>query len=75
MDNRTQLQKLNVKDLNGWDMWREWNSRMVKRVFEGHPGVRRKIGRDKKRWLDDNEEDLRLMKVKRWRKNASEREV
>jgi hypothetical protein len=46
-------------------------SRMVKRVFEGHPGVRRKIGRPKKRWPDDTEDDLRLMKVKRWRKNAT----
>jgi hypothetical protein len=50
-------------------------NRMVKRVFEGHPGGRRKTGRPRKRWLDDIEEDLRLKKVKRWRKKATEREV
>jgi hypothetical protein len=41
---------------------------MVKRVFEGHPGGKRKTARPRKRWLDDIEEDLRLMKVKRWRR-------
>jgi hypothetical protein len=40
-------------------------NRMVKRVSEGHPDGRRKTGRHSKRWLDDIEEDLRLMKVKR----------
>jgi hypothetical protein len=49
--------------------------RMVKRVFEGNTGGRRKIDRPRKRWLDDIEEDLTLMKVKRWRKEATEREV
>jgi hypothetical protein len=39
--------------------------RMVKRIFEGHPGGRRKTDRPRKRWLDDVEKDLRLMKVKR----------
>jgi hypothetical protein len=48
---------------------------MVKGVFEGHPGGRRNTGRPRKRWLDDIEEDLRVMKVKRWRKKAIEREV
>jgi hypothetical protein len=50
-------------------------NKMVKRVFEGHPGGRRKTDRPRKRWLDNIEEDLRLMKVKRWRKKATEREV
>jgi hypothetical protein len=50
-------------------------NRMVKRVFEGHPGERRKTGRSRRRWLDDIEEDLRLMKMKRWRKEATEREI
>jgi hypothetical protein len=30
-------------------------NRMVKRVFEGQPGGRRKNGRSRKRWLDDIE--------------------
>jgi hypothetical protein len=50
-------------------------NRMVKSVSEGHPGGMRKTGRPRNRWLDDTEKDLRLMKVKRWRYKATEREV
>jgi hypothetical protein len=50
-------------------------NRIVKRVFEGHPSGRRNTGRPRKRWLDDIEKDLRLMKVKRWINKAMEREV
>jgi hypothetical protein len=50
-------------------------NRTVKRVFEGHSGGRRKTGRPRKRWLDDIEEALRLMKVKRWRNKATEGEA
>jgi hypothetical protein len=50
-------------------------NRTVKRVFEGNLSGKRKTGRPRKRWLDDIEENLRLMKVKRWRKKATEREV
>jgi hypothetical protein len=50
-------------------------NRLVKRVFEGHPGGRRKAGRPRKRWLDYTEQNLRLMKVKRWRNKANEKEV
>jgi hypothetical protein len=49
--------------------------RMVKKIFEGHPGGRRKTDRPRMRWLDDDEKDLRLMKVKRWRTRATERAV
>jgi hypothetical protein len=50
-------------------MWREWKRKeQLKRVSEGHPGGRRKTGRPRKQWLDDIEVDLRLMKVKTWRK-------
>jgi hypothetical protein len=50
-------------------------NRMIKRVFEGQPGGRRKTRRPRKRWMDDTEEDIRLMKVKRWRKKATERSL
>jgi hypothetical protein len=50
-------------------------NRMVKRVFEGNSGGRRKTDRPRKRWLDDIEEDLRLVKVKRRRVKATEKEV
>jgi hypothetical protein len=43
--------------------------------IEGHPGGRRKTGRPRKRWLDDIEEDLRLMKVKRLRNKTTDRKV
>jgi hypothetical protein len=46
-------------------------NRMLKRVLEENPGGRRKTGRHRKRWLDDIEEDIRLMKVKIWRKKAT----
>jgi hypothetical protein len=50
-------------------------NRMVKRAFEGNPSGRSKTGRPSKGWLDDIKEDLRLMKVRRWRKKATKREV
>jgi hypothetical protein len=50
-------------------------NRMVKRIFEGHPGGRRKTGRPRERWMDDIDEGLRLMEVKRWRKNNRERSL
>jgi hypothetical protein len=49
--------------------------RMVKRIFDGNPGGRRKTDRPSKRRLDNVEDDLRLMKVKRWRIRATERTV
>jgi hypothetical protein len=51
-------------------------NRMVKRVFEGNPGGRRKTGRPRKRWLGDIKKGLtivRLMEVKRWRKKTTEK--
>jgi hypothetical protein len=61
----------------GWSghVVRMEEDQMVKRRFEGQPGGRRKTGRPRKRWLDDAEEDLRLMKVKRWRIRTTERTV
>jgi hypothetical protein len=41
--------------------------RAVKKVFKGKPGGRRLQGRPRKRWLDDVDEDLRKMGVRRWR--------
>jgi hypothetical protein len=42
--------------------------RVVKKFFENKPEGRRKVGRPRLRWLDDVENDLRVVKVKRWRK-------
>jgi hypothetical protein len=48
--------------------------RVVKKVFKGKPGGRRLRGRPRKRWLDDVEEDLRKMGVRRWRSRVENRE-
>jgi hypothetical protein len=48
--------------------------RVVKKIFESKPDGRRKVGRPKLRRLDDVENDFRVMKVKRWRRKAQNRE-
>jgi hypothetical protein len=48
--------------------------RVVKKIFDSKPEGRRKVGRPRLRWLDDVENDLRVMKITRWRKNAQNRE-
>jgi hypothetical protein len=49
-------------------------TRSVKKVLLGKPDGRRRIGRPRKRWLDDLEEDLRKLGVKGWRRKAEDRE-
>ncbi|KAJ9585483.1 hypothetical protein L9F63_002722 [Diploptera punctata] len=46
--------------------------RGVRTILEGKPEGRRNVGREILQWLD--EEDLRQLKVKRWRQKASNRE-
>jgi hypothetical protein len=49
-------------------------ARIVKKIFEGKLEGRRGRGRHRLRWLNDVEEDLRMLGVKRWRRRALERE-
>jgi hypothetical protein len=42
--------------------------RVVKKIFDSKPEGRRKVGRPRLRWLDDVENDLRVTKIKRWKK-------
>jgi hypothetical protein len=49
-------------------------TRSVKKIFEGKLEGRRGRGRLRLRWINDVEEDLRKLGVKRWRTKASERE-
>jgi len=48
--------------------------RRVKRIFENKPVESRIKKRPRLRWLEKVEEDLREMKVKRWRQKAVDRE-
>jgi hypothetical protein len=48
-------------------------NRVLKRMLYGRPGGRRKKGRPRLRWLDDVEEDLREIGMRRWRTKAVDR--
>jgi hypothetical protein len=48
--------------------------RIVKKIFEENLEGRRGRGRPRLRWLNDVEDDLRMVGVKRWRRKALERE-
>jgi hypothetical protein len=49
-------------------------ARIVKKIFEEKLEGRRGTGRPRLRWINDVEEDLRMLGVERWRKKALERE-
>jgi hypothetical protein len=49
-------------------------TRYVKKSFEGKLVGRRGRGRPRLRWINDVEDDLRKLSVKRWRRKALERE-
>jgi hypothetical protein len=49
-------------------------ARIVKKIFEEKLKERRGRGRPRLRWINDVEEDLRMLGVKRWRKKALDRE-
>jgi hypothetical protein len=50
------------------------DERMVKRVFLGNPGGRKKPKRPRLRWLDCVEDDLKILGVRRWRKRVEDHE-
>jgi len=47
--------------------------RTLKRVLEWKPIGRRIRGRPRKRWIEDVEEDIQRMGIRRWRKLCKER--
>ena len=49
------------------------NERLPKFILKSKPGGRRNVGRQKLRWLDDVEADLRAPGVKTWRIKALDR--
>jgi hypothetical protein len=48
-------------------------TRSVKKIFEGTLEGRRGRGRPRPRWINDVEDDLRKLGVKRWRTKALDR--
>ena len=49
-------------------------TRSVKKIFEGKIEGRRCRGQPRLRWIDDVDDDLRKLSVKRWRMKAPDRE-
>jgi len=49
-------------------------TRSVKKIFEGKLEGRKSRGRPRLRWINDVEDDLRKLGVKRWRTKVLERE-
>jgi hypothetical protein len=49
-------------------------TRSVKKIFEGKLEERRSRGRTRLRWINDVEDNLRKLGVKRWRMKVMERE-
>ena len=49
-------------------------TRSVKKIFEGKLEGRRRKGRPRLGWINDVEDDLRKLGVKRWRTKALDRE-
>ena len=49
-------------------------TRPVKKIFEGKLEGRRRRGRPRLRWINDVEDDIRKLRVKRWRTKALDRQ-
>ncbi|PSN54011.1 hypothetical protein C0J52_10163, partial [Blattella germanica] len=48
---------------------------LLSRIYRGHPGRKRCVGRSRKKWIEDVIEDLEEMGVRIWRRKAQDRET
>jgi hypothetical protein len=54
-------------------MHKQDRKRTVKKLTEWEPCSSRPVGRPRLRWLDQVEEDLKMMKVRNWREKCKDR--
>ena len=47
---------------------------LIKRIYRGKPGGKRSVGRPRKKWMEDVEEDIKVMGIRCWRRRAQDRE-
>ena len=53
---------------------RREDSSLIKRIYRGKPGGKRCVGRPRKKWIEDVEEDIKMMGIRCWRRRAQYRE-
>ena len=54
---------------------RSEESSLLSRIYRGHPGGKRCVGRPRKKWMEDVIEDLGAMGVRMWRRKAQDMET
>ncbi|KAJ4431135.1 hypothetical protein ANN_19730 [Periplaneta americana] len=74
VSDETYIKPLHQRLFNLGNAIRTEDSRIPKNILNSKPEGRRNIGRQKLRWLDDVEVDLRALGVKRWRQKAIDRQ-
>ena len=45
---------------------------LLSRIYRGHPGGKRCVGRPRKKWIEDVIEDLEEMGIRMWRRKAQD---
>ena len=53
---------------------RREDSSLIKRIYRGKPGGKSCVGRPRKKWMEDVEEDIKMMGIRCWRRRAQDRE-
>jgi hypothetical protein len=72
LDIVTEIKKARLRWLGHVERMSE--DRVIRKLYMSKPEKRRSVGRPKMRWLDDVEEDLRMMRINGWRGRARRRD-